>query len=395
MTRFISWLLVLLLLGGFGVAVAHVLRLRAAAGKGMPAYSVYSEERNGLGPAARLLRRLGWEPVAVARPIHHTRHRGLLVVIEPHEPDLLLGADPGMSEENARVVVRWVEEGNAVLLCSRRSTALHHALGVGALTDRTREEPPPHKVTPEEAGRYTAGVRQLEVEGRDAVFADDGLPLWWQNDQQPGAVLLRRGRGRAIVVADPGLFTERHLHKGASNLHFLYNVASLHAQDGRVYFDEYHHGIRAGGGFWDYLRRHDQQWVLLPLAVVLVMAGWAVAVRVGPAVPTPPPLRADAVDYASAVARIYQRAGTRTRLARGLARSFLATLAKHLRLRRSALPAEVLAAWRSRAPDQAARRLQVLLRGTTELRQDDVSERQLLAWTQAFDAFQTEVGNAP
>ena len=85
-------------------------------------------------------------------------------------------------------------------------------------------------------------------------------------------------------------------------------------------------------------------WILLPLLALLVVAAWAGAVRLGPAVPPPSRGQADAVVYASAVARIYERAGARRRLARTLARGFLQTLIRHLRLRRSALPAEILAA---------------------------------------------------
>jgi hypothetical protein len=186
--------------------------------------------------------------------------------------------------------------------------------------------------------------------------------------------------------------TARRLHKGADNLVFLYNVAALHARDGMVYFDEYHHGLRAGGGFWGYLQYHDQRAALVPVLLVLGVAVWAATIRLGPAVARPPKARADALDYASAVARIYQRAGTRHLLAKGLARGFMAALTTHLRLRRSALPAEVLAAWRQQYPKDPSERLQALLRGVSELRRGDVSERNLLTWARAFDEFSRNQG---
>jgi hypothetical protein len=102
-------------------------------------------------------------------------------------------------------------------------------------------------------------------------------------------------------------------------------------------------------------------------------------------------VQTDAVDYASAVARIYERSGARRLPARALVRDFLAALTRHLRLRRNALPAEVLAAWRQRYPDESGQRLQELLRGVSELRRGDVTERRLLYWAQAFDRFQAEV----
>src|SRR5439155_750646 len=89
--------------------------------------------------------------------------------------------------------------------------------------------------------RRAAQARPAAVAGRGAV------PLWWLGGQ-PAAVLVRHGRGRVLVVPDPSLLTHRGLLR-EDNVIFLYNVAALDAEDGRVYFDEYHHGIRSGGGY--------------------------------------------------------------------------------------------------------------------------------------------------
>jgi hypothetical protein len=389
MTRAASWFLVAVLFGVFLATAGYAIRARAAAGKGMPEFSVYSEERNGLSEAARLVRRLGWEPVAVTRPIQNTHRRGLLILAEPELTALLPGESPDLPEADIQGLLRWVEQGNTLLLCSGRNSALHRALDVVVLRDDTSEDETPRRVEPIEAGRYTDGVRKVEVADRYALYPGVGLALWSVGDR-PGAVLVRRGTGRVLVIADPSFLTTRRLHKKADNLVFLYNVAAQHARDGVVYFDEYHHGLQAGGGFWGYLQYHGQRAALLPVLLVIGVAIWAMAVRLGPAVARPPQTKADAVDYASAVARIYQRAGTRHILASGLARSFLAALTAHLHLRRSALPAEVLAAWRQQYPKESADRLQALLRGIGELRRGDVSERDLMAWTRAFDQFRDE-----
>jgi hypothetical protein len=394
MTRAGSWFLVLLLFAGFVAAVAYSIRVRATAGKDMPEFSVYSEERNGLAEAARLVRRLGWEPVAMTRPIQNTRRRGLLILVEPQIGSLLPGMTADLNDADVLGLLRWVEQGNTLLLCGGQTTALHRALDVVVLRDDSHEDETPRKVDPVESGRYTHGVRQVEVADRYALSSERGVTLWSLGDR-PGAVLLRRGEGRLIVIADPSFLTARRLHKGADNLVFLYNVAAQHARDDTVYFDEYHHGLRTGGGFWGYVQNHGQQAAMIPVLLVIGVAVWAAAVRLGPAVARPPKAGADAVDYASGVARIYQRAGTRRLLAKGLARGFLATLTAHLRLRRSALPAEVLAAWRQQYPKDSLERLQRLLRGIGELRRGDVSERDLMGWTRAFDQFRKEVLSGP
>jgi hypothetical protein len=195
-----------------------------------------------------------------------------------------------------------------------------------------------------------------------------------------------------ILLASPSLLTRQGLVRGNDwrddNLMFLVNVCSLHARDGKVYFDEYHHDLRSGGGFWGYLHYHGRQLALVPLLVVAGVALWAVGVRLGPAVPTVRPHTADAVEYASALARLYQRAGARRLLARTLARGFLAALTRHLRLRRNALPAEILAAWRQHDTGPSMEQLKNLLRGVGELRKGKVAERELLNWARAFDEFE-------
>jgi len=391
MTRPLSWLLVLLLLGGFVGAVAYALWLRADAGKGMPDYSVYSAEPDGLRDAARFLRRAGWEPVAVTRPIAATRYAGLLVLVEP-------GKSWGLTTEyelpagDARALLQWVAAGNTLLYCGRHGTPLHEALGAGLISDETDAGTDPVQAEVGDAGLYTDGVRHITVEGKNQLRTARGLPLWWVGDS-PGAVLLRHGQGRVLLVADASLLTNEGLRRGDNGV-FFYQAALRDAQGGKVYFDEYHHGLHSGGGVWGYLAYHRAHWVLVPIGICAGLAAWSLAVRLGPAVSVPEPTRADAVDYASAVARIYARAGVRRLPARALVQGFLGALTRHLRLRRNALPVEVLRAWREQHPGDSGPRLQALLRGVTALRKGDVTAQQLLEWSQAFDRFQREMMRA-
>jgi hypothetical protein len=389
MTRFVSWLLVLLLFAGYVTATIAVLRARIDAGKGVPDYSIYSEERNGLGEIARLIHRIGWQPVPLTRHVNPAMHRGLLITIEPQGGSLLPGEEHELGESEAAGLLRWVGEGNTLVVCSGQNTALSRALDVMLSTEGPDDDDTPHQLEPDEAGRYTVHLDSIEVEGRHALHSDRGLTLWRQ-DARPAALLLRYGEGRVILIADPSFLTRRRLHQGADNLLFLASVAALHARDGRIYFDEYHHGIRSSGGFWGYLEYHGQRVVLVPVVLAVLMGVWAVAVRLGPAKPTPRSVHADAVDYASAAARIYQRAGARRLVARTAARAFLAALVRHLHIHRGALPAEMLAAWNERHPKESAARLESLLRGANELRKSDTQDRQLLAWTRAFDQFEKE-----
>jgi hypothetical protein len=394
MSRFVPWLLLVILFGTFATAVAYALLLRAEAGKDMPHYSVYSEEPDGLAATARFLRNHGWEPIALARPVQQlppgdSKPR-LLIMVEPQPGSGTPDQEGGIGKAEARAILRWVEEGNTLLLCGRHINGIHQELGVVISTDlQAAEDETARVVALGEAGAYTDGIDSLQVEGRDELQSGQGLPLWWL-DGRPGALLFQRGRGRVLVVSDPSIVTRRGLGR-VDNAVFLYKIAALHAGDDHIYFDEYHHGIRSGGGFWGYLHYHRQHWALVPILAAVAVAVWSVAVRLGPAASPPQAIQADAVDYASALARIYERAGTRHLLARTLTQDFIGSLTRHLGLRRSALPAEILAAWKKREEGTAAGdRLATLLRGVGELRQGTVPQRELLYWTRTFDRFMKE-----
>jgi hypothetical protein len=363
-----------------------VLRDRAQAGAGMPDYSVYSDGPEGLAQAAALLRNLGWQPVAVTRPIQQTHHRGLLILVEPVRVAGPLGPGPALSDSDVDGLLEWVHKGNTLLYCGSHNTRLHDRLAV-RLTEAAGTDTV-FRAAPGAVGEYTAGIDRIGLESKATVTGRKAVPLWWLGSQ-PAAVAVPHGTGRVLIVPDPSLLTHRGLLR-EDNAVFLYNLAALDSDEGRVYFDEYHHGIRSGGGYWSYLHYHNQHWILLQLLVAAGLAVWAVGRRLGPAVPMPVTRRADGVDYASSVARIYEKAEVRPLVAGIYARSFLDSLTRHLRLRRNAEPAEILMTWRQRYDKRSARVLERLLGEAAALRETRVEAARLLRTAQRFDGFLDE-----
>src|SRR5262249_32639242 len=187
MASLLPRLLLLLVFGIFAVAVVHVLRARADAGKGMPPFSVYSEEGDGLAAAAQVLRRLGFEPVALSRPIQDTRHRGLLILAEPEAGTHLTEETGQLSDLDTQALLAWVKQGNTILLLGRHMTSLHRALGVEIATDlraASGDRLPRKEIVLSRPRGYTAGISRLEVEGTDTLRVSDNsradaqLPLW-------------------------------------------------------------------------------------------------------------------------------------------------------------------------------------------------------------------------
>src|SRR5262249_36553201 len=161
---------------------------------------------DGLGEAAHLLRQLGWEPVALSRPVQATEHHGLLVLLEPQR-GAAFGEEGGISAVDASNLLHWVAAGNTLLFASRRGPAWDEAVGVTVTESARRADDTWASAELAAAGGYTAGIERLSV-GSAATLQGGGLPLWYVHDR-PGALLLRRGRGRVVILASPSLLSRR------------------------------------------------------------------------------------------------------------------------------------------------------------------------------------------
>jgi hypothetical protein len=387
-SRFVLWVALVGVAIGSVAVLYMILSKRATAGADMPEYSVYSDGPDGFAQAAALLRNLGWQPVAVTRPIQQTHHRGLLILAESMDPLPGLGIAPKLSDNDVDNLLDWVKQGNTLLFLSPENTRLSEKLGVNII-EAARRDDTIYQAKPGAVGEYTARVDRVGLERTSTVSGRKSVPLWWLGDR-PAAVAVQHGAGRILIVPDPSVLTHRGLRR-EDNAVFLYNLAALDAEEGRVYFDEYHHGIRSSGGLWSYLRYHGQHWIILQLVLVALMALWANGRRLGPATPIPVTKTADGVDYASSVARIYQKAEVRPLVAGILARHFFGGVTGHLRLRRSAPCVEILAEWRQRHGERSAHVLGHLLDAAEDLRNGrKVGSEQLLGLAQRFDSFLTQ-----
>ena len=228
--------------------------------------------------------------MAVTRPIQYTHTRGLLVLVQPEDDDAADDEGGGVSDDEAAAMLRWVDQGNSLLLLGKKATALHRALDVVPTEDASADKQTYVHVALDPdldpSFGYLRDIHSLSVGSRSTLPPRAGaMPLWWigkDQDRAAGALVLRRGQGRVIVVADPSLATYSGLWDRKDgqevlrddNVLFLANVAALHARDGKVYFDEYHHGFQSGGGLWGYLGYHGQQ--LLPGAVAPRRGGGSV-----------------------------------------------------------------------------------------------------------------------
>ncbi len=393
----IARLVLIILLAIFAITSFVVLKARFETGLNMPEYSIYSNADNGLYRAAYVLKQLGFSPVGLSRPIQNTKRSGLLIVVEPQSSNLFIGQYPGLGSNDAKGMLDWVAEGNTLVMVARNGNSLHDQLNVmisGDFDGAEAEEL--YFAQTSEIGGYTEPISEntlqvlnIGVEGKDTVRGDKGIPLW-SVGKTPGAWLVPHGKGRVLFIADPSVWTHRGLLRN-DNVLLLNNIARMDSVNGRVLFDEYHHGIRSGGGFLGYLRYHNLHWIFAQILILVGVAIWAQAIRLGPAIPIPVSRKEDAVDYASAVARIYQRAGLLHIMADHIVRDFLEGLTRHLRLARQSGRGEILNTWKKRHDVESTKELMFLLDTADELRNPPggikPNKRALLEWAKTFDEF--------
>lgn len=336
-------------------------------GTGMPKYSVFSKESDGLAAASTVLTKLGYQPVPLTRPLLSTNASGLLFVIEPTIDSPILGPVVHLGELDTKALLQWVAEGNTLVLCTDSQTDLHDEINVTVDKAPKNKQKlfsvptmplPGYTVPGSDTDIYT--VRTIALSTSSYLVSSSGVPLW-NVKNGIGALLLNYKSGRIILISDPNVFTHRNLAQ-ADNVLFLANLATMDSINSRVYFDEFHHGIRSSGSYMDYIRRRKLHWIGYQLLCVVGLWLWMSSFRLGNAIRKEKPVQEDAVEYATAAARIYERAGIRSKLAEGMARDFLDRLTKHLRLRRNVGEQEILSAMQRRHGPEMTQELAPLLK---------------------------------
>ena len=133
-------------------------------------------------------------------------------------------------------MLHWVEHGNTLLVLSKKATGVHRTLNIVPTEDATAQKQQFVRVhlDPELGSSfgYLRDIHTLSVAGKSILPARAGaLPLW-SIDGAPGALVVRQGEGRVILVAAPSLATYNGLWERKDdqetlrddNVMFLVNV---------------------------------------------------------------------------------------------------------------------------------------------------------------------------
>lgn len=295
-----------------------------------PRRSTFVDAPRGLHALHMLLAEVGAhprrasEPPAASEPVDHT-----LVLAEPSE---------SLTRRETAELVEWVDAGGRLVVVA--GVPMDAVLGGGANALLAK-----FGVTMRPGAVPTgAGVRVLDaaaardmhgVEWRPAASveaADAVAPVTIETlATAAGACVagrIARGEngGELVVLADAGLLENDSLGRG-DNAVFAVRVLLARASDeGRVVFDEYHHG------FGDTGSRDHVVAVMLAMVhgtwpgralLVIALAGlvWVAGagVRFGSPAPEPAPPRRAMSEHAEALGRIFEKAAARRETLRILA----------------------------------------------------------------------------
>lgn len=236
--------------------------------------------------------------------------------IPPGDVSILLMLEPVLPTEiELEAVDDWVESGGTLIAMGEQysmySLADHYQFGLSYLSDQSSlpVSETPLLGSPPTVDLKNAGVRYALQSERD----DFVVLVAYQG--QPVVVSFEQGQGRVILGTIAESFTNAGL-KQPGNPELVLNILALAQAKGAVWFDEWHHGVRASEeilGPSEFLRQtpvgRSLLFMTFAVFIVLFMQGRGF----GRPVPLPQEIRRrGALEHVTGVANLSRRAAHRS-----------------------------------------------------------------------------------
>jgi hypothetical protein len=289
------------------MVVTVVAAIQQMGSEGMPRLSSLSSSSDGARALWLWLDELDYpvsqEALSNFQPPPDTR---LIFLLEPSY---------GITEEEWEVLDTWVEAGGTLILAGEDLLTvrairhydfdLDYSAGLAqSLTTQT-----PLWLSPPGGPAYLQAHAHLQSERDDFVthLADEKGPVILSFEQ---------GQGRVILSATPFPFSNAGL-KEAGNPALVLNLVSMVEQPGLIWFDEWHHGLRATRteviGPTDWLRYTPSGRSFLYVATIIFIAIVLRGRHFGRPVPLPQDTsRRAPLEYIAAIANLNRRARHRS-----------------------------------------------------------------------------------
>jgi hypothetical protein len=240
---------------------------------------------------------------------------GALVLLEPDSP---------LSEAQAESLFAWVERGHVLVVAPGSDYELEWRLEqeVELVFDRTeasdvrgdRIVPDDgtrwryRESTPDERGQFEYPVKEIAFASPDRVRDPSGEHSILFAREGDGLVAeIWYGDGAILLFPDPEMLTNRGLSR-ADNVELVASLVSDWLLPGtEIRFDDWSHGLRAGGSLEGYLLRRRPGLLLAALVSFSLLA----VLRYGRALivlPPTPTRRRDPAEFVEALGGLYARA---------------------------------------------------------------------------------------
>lgn len=300
---------------------------------------------------------------------------------EPTEVGVALMLEPQrrVTPEEWAIFDRWVAEGGTLVVVGEgpgTAAALDH-FDFGLLrtvgTEEALRPQTPLWQSPPLTRTVEARPRSYLRSGRSHFVSHLGV------DEGPVVVSFSQGAGRVILSSSPFPFSNEGL-KVPGNPPFVLNVVAAGRGSGRIWFDEWHHGVEGSApvrGPAEWLRRTPTGRAFLYAAAVVFLALVARGRRLGrPLSPPAGVTRRSALEHVVAVANLRRRAGHRKAELDYYHFWLKRELGRRYRLSPALPDAEYVERLSAYDPHLDAEKL---LRLLTRLDQGDVSEEEMVA----------------
>ncbi|MCB9076553.1 MAG: DUF4350 domain-containing protein [Anaerolineaceae bacterium] len=300
--------------------------------------------------------------------------------LPPEETDLIFMLEPlaGIADDEWEVLDAWVEEGGTLAVVGDELGAAfafrHYNFNL------TYIDPPPTTLVAQTPLWHSPPMEPADVRP-EAFFQTNrrDFVTYIAVEEKPVIVSFAQGDGQVVLSAAPFPFSNAGL-KAAGNPALVLNVVSAAQATGGIWFDEWHHGLRAGQtdllGPWNGLRYTAVGRALLFIATVIFIGLVLRGRRFGRPVPLAKELaRRAPLEYITAIANLGRRAEHRAATLEHYRNRLKRELGRRYRLNPTLPDDEYLAQLARFNPSIDIEALNKLL---TQLRQPQVSEGELV-----------------
>jgi hypothetical protein len=238
-----------------------------------------------------------------------------------------------------------------------------------------------HAVAP---SPFTRGVAELKVTDFATAVADatNESAVHLAGDNGPLLIDKPYGEGHVTLLSEPYVLQNNGIRE-SDNLALALNLVDALGRNGRIAFDEYHHGhgtskSGAHGGLREYVAGTPVPWILFQLALLAVVAAVTIGSRFGRAVPLRAERRTSALEFVSSMANIQRLARASDLAVENVYSSFRARLCRYANVASDAPTNEIARAAAARGHVDAARLLGVMQRCEAALSGEQPAPKELV-----------------